>query len=113
MGLDPLATSPGRTIQAIFGTKFLEFAIPGLLEGLVEQLVHVLERDMLRGTAARRHMCWVGDGEGENPGQAGVAHAVFAREESRFVDGDRIGPARQAGYLFRARRGADGEEGGK
>jgi hypothetical protein len=83
--LDPLAAAARRAVDAVLGRVLLELAVPLLLEGDVAQLVHVLQGDAVRRAAFGRHVLWIGDGEPEDPPQAGVAHAVAALKLGRLV----------------------------
>lgn len=79
-GLDPLPAPPRRAVNPVLGGILLELPVPELLEGDVEELVDVLQRDAVRGAALGRHVLGVCDGELEDPAEAGVAHAVAAFE---------------------------------
>ena len=95
-GLDPLATAFGGAVEPVGGRVFLVFLIPFQLEFEVEELVDVLEGNVGAGAAGRGHVRGVGDGEGEDTAEAGVAHAVAAGEFGGFGDGDVVGHAGEA-----------------
>lgn len=96
-GFDPRAAVAGRAVDAVAGGVFLEFVVPGLLEGLVEELVDVFQRDVVAGAAAWGHVRGVGDGHGEDALEAGVAHAVGAGEFGGAGEGDGVVAAGEAG----------------
>lgn len=79
-GLDPLPAPPRRAVNPVLGGVLLELPVPELLEGDVEELVDVLQRDAIHRAALGRHVLGVRDGELEDPSQAGVTHAVAAFE---------------------------------
>lgn len=78
IGLDPLTAAFADTVDLVLRLVFEEFAIPGLLEFLVEEFVDVFEIDMFVCAAARRHMSWVCDGHLENASKTRVTHSMFA-----------------------------------
>jgi hypothetical protein len=56
---DPLATSAGWTVYSILCCILLELLVPQLLEFGVEQTLHMLQGNMICGTALWRHVLWV------------------------------------------------------
>jgi hypothetical protein len=85
LGLDPLATALHRAVDAVARRVLGKLTVPRLLEGRVEKAVHVLEWDVVRGTAPRRHLLGVGKGELKVAFQARVAHAMAAFELGGLV----------------------------
>ena len=85
---DPLAAATGRAVYAVFGGEFMVFLVPFHLEAEVEQLLHVFQGNVVLGAAPRRHVLGIGDGHGEDPSEAGVAHTVFASQLGGFGDGN-------------------------
>lgn len=71
----------------------MKFPVPGLLEIVVEQLLDVLERNVLRCTAFGRHVLRIVDGELEDTPQTGVAHSVAAAEFGGFGARNVVGEA--------------------
>lgn len=69
-GLDPLPTPLGRTVQPVFSRIFLVLLVPPHLEFQIEKIVDMLEWNMFRGAAFRRHVCRIGNGHGEDTLQA-------------------------------------------
>jgi hypothetical protein len=57
--LDPFTTAPCRAVESILGGVFLVFFVPEGLELVVEESIGVFQRNMVLGTASRRHMLWV------------------------------------------------------
>lgn len=81
-GLDPLPTSPLRTIQPVLRSILLILLVPLHLKFEVEEPINMFQRDVLGRLAAPwRHVLRVCEGEGEDAAEAGVAHSVGAGEE--------------------------------
>ena len=95
-GLDPLAAAFGGAVEPVGGRVFLVFLVPLPLELEVEELVDVLQGDVLGGAAGGGHVRGVGDGQGEDAAEAGVAHAVAAGQFRGFGDRDVVGHASEA-----------------
>ena len=87
-GLDPLAAATSGAVYAVLGGVFLVFLVPFHLEAQIEELLDVFKGNVVVGAAFWRHVLWVGDGEGEDSAEAGMAHAVGAGEFGGFGDGD-------------------------
>ena len=66
-GFDPLATSSGGTVDAIFGSVLLVFLIPFLLELCIKKLLHVFQGNMILSATFGRHVLRVSNGQGEYP----------------------------------------------
>ena len=81
-GFDPFAAAAGWTVKPVLCCIFLILLIPFHLELEIEQLVYVLERNVFGGAAFWGHMLGVGNGEGKDTAQAGMAHAVVASQTS-------------------------------
>lgn len=113
-GLDPFAAATRGAVEAVFGGVFLVLLVPFHLEFQVEEPVDVFEGDVLvRDAAFGGHVLRVGEGEGEDAAEAGVAHPVRAGEEGGAGRGVR-GEAGEAFDLFLRRRGSrfgDAEDG--
>lgn len=80
---DPLAALRCRAVDAILGVVFLVLAIPEDFELQVEEMVHMLERNMLFGAAARRHVSRISHRHLKNPLQAIVTHSMAAAKLRR------------------------------
>ena len=78
-GFDPGAAAPCGAVDAVFGRVFLELSVPFSFEAVVEKLIDVFEVDALFCAASGGHVLRVRCREGEDTGEAFVAHAVFAR----------------------------------
>ena len=76
--LDPFATSPCWTVNAVFGSVFLVFLVPFFLELGIEKLLDVFQRNVVLGAASGRHMLRIRDGQGEYSAQTRVTHAMIA-----------------------------------
>ena len=59
--LDPLPAPSRGAVDAVLGGELLEFSVPVLLEVDVEELLHVLEGDVVRGAAFRWHVLGIVD----------------------------------------------------
>lgn len=79
-GLDPLTAAARRAVYAVLRGVFLIFLVPGLLELEIEEAVYVLEGNVVGGAAFGRHVLGVGDRQGKDAAETGVAHAVLACE---------------------------------
>jgi hypothetical protein len=75
---DPFPAAFIRTVESIASGVFLIFLVPQSLELVIKKSLHVLERDVFRGAASRRHMLRVVRGEYELTLEAGVAHSMVA-----------------------------------
>ena len=64
--LDPFTTSASRTIYSVARSVFLELSIPSPFKVLIEQLIYMRKRYVLRGTAPGRHMCRISNGKVED-----------------------------------------------
>jgi len=98
---DPLATRAGGTVESVLGCVLLVFAIPFVLELVVEELIDVAKGDMFFCTASGGHVSWVGDRHGEDAAEAVMAHAMAAGEFGGFEVEDVVGTAgetRHSGY---------------
>ena len=89
IGFDPFATVTSRTVDAISCCVFLEFSVPGLFELLIEQLIDVFERNVLRRAAFWRHVGWISDRHGKNASQTVMAHPMctceFGGLDDRYI----------------------------
>lgn len=74
--LYPLATSSSRTVYTVFGSVLRELPIPGFLEGNIEEVVDMMERNMITSAASRWHMLGVCNREFEISFQTGMAHSM-------------------------------------
>ena len=54
--LDPFTTASSRAVDSIFSRVFLVFTIPLHFKLVIEQFLHMLQRDMISRTTTRRHM---------------------------------------------------------
>lgn len=97
--INPLAAALTRTIEPIRSAILIKLLIPPLLERLAEQVLNPLERYHLFGAALRRHELRVLRRQDEHPLDAGVAHAVPARQFGGLEHGDFIVAAGYAGYF--------------
>jgi len=77
-GFYPFAAAFCGAVGAVLGCVFLVFLVPFHFELDVEELVDVFEGDVFAGAAGWGHVRGVGDGHGEDPAEAGVAHTVAA-----------------------------------
>lgn len=93
---DPFPTAPRRAVYAVLGGVFLVFAVPLLLEAVIEESFDVFEIYTLGRAACRRHMLWVCSREGEYTTEAGMTHPVITRQFGAFRDGDVIAETRYA-----------------
>lgn len=113
-GLDPFAAAARGTVEAVLGRVLLVLVVPFHLELEIEEPVDVFEGDVLvRDAALGGHVLRVGEGEGEDAAQAGVAHSVGAGEEGG-AGGGVGGEAGEAFDLFFWWRGSgfgDAEDG--
>ena len=82
--LDPLSAFLGWTVDAIPCRILSKLAVPLLLESVVKQPLHVLQRNMLCRAALRGHVGWISDGESEASLEAAMAHAVAAAQLRRL-----------------------------
>lgn len=82
--LNPFTAFPINTVEAIAGGELGEFAIPGLLEAVIKKAIHVLEGNVLLGTAPRGHVLRVGDGHFKDAFETRVAHAMATLEICTF-----------------------------
>jgi hypothetical protein len=57
--LDPFSTFACWTIYSILCGKFLELAIPGLLELDVKELIDMFKRNVIGRATFGRHMLWI------------------------------------------------------
>ena len=102
--LYPFPTFGRRAVDAVLGVVFLVFSVPVSLKSEIEELVHVLERDVVVCAASRGHMSWVFHRHLEDPLQALMAHAMAACKLGRAWVRDIVGGAGQAFYKTRWRR---------
>ena len=77
-GFDPFAAVLLGAVDAVFGCEFTVFLVPLFLEFKVEEFVDMFEVDVVRGAAFRGHVLGIGNTEGEDAAEAGVAHPVVA-----------------------------------
>lgn len=73
---EPLATAFVRAVKSILGSKLLILLVPCPLKVVVEQAVHMLQRDVRGCTAFRRHVLWVSYGKLKHPFETFIAHAM-------------------------------------
>ena len=98
--LNPFAATACRTIDPIPCIVFLEFPIPSLLEVLVEQFLHMLQRDMLGSATPGWHVCRIRNRHVEDTSQAVMTHAVCAGEFCGFGHRHIVRATSQTRYLF-------------
>lgn len=81
--LDPLTTVLVGTVDAVRGGEFLEFAIPVALKLVIKQMLDVLERNVVVGTAPWWHVLWIRNGHFKDASETRVAHAMAAFQLGR------------------------------
>jgi hypothetical protein len=59
--LDPFSAPLGWTVEPVPSRELCKLLVPGLLEGVVEQSVDMLKRDVVCGATLRRHELRVRD----------------------------------------------------
>ena len=77
----PFAATLRWAIQPIRGCEFCISLVPQRFELYVKQLIHMLQRYVVCGTAPRGHMGRVGDRQGEDASETGITHSMSASEE--------------------------------
>lgn len=82
---DPHPATFGRTVDSILRLIFLVLPVPFDLELRIKQLLNMLERDVIRRTALRRHVLWISQGHGEYSFQAIMAQMMRASKLRRFA----------------------------
>ena len=85
LGADELAAALLGAVVTVAGRVLDEFFVPGPLEFVVKQAVHVFQGYGGRGAALGRHVLWVCDGQLEASLEARVAHPVAAFELGRLA----------------------------
>lgn len=100
---DPLATIPRRAVDAVSGRILMEFPVPGLFELLVEELVDILERNVLRSATFWWHVSRVADRHRKDAAQATMAHPVRTGKFRRLDDWYVVRAASETAHLFETR----------
>lgn len=98
--LDPLATMARWAVDAVSGGILMELPVPGLFEALVEELVDILERNVLRSAAFWWHVGRIADRHCKDAAQTTMAHSVCTGKFCRLDIGTSSEPqVRQATFL--------------
>ena len=100
---DPLATMARWAVDAVSGRVLMEFPVPGLFELLVEELVDILERNVLRSATFWWHVGRVADRHRKDAAQAAMAHPVRTGEFRCLDNWYVVRAASEAGHLFETR----------
>lgn len=100
---DPLATMARRAVDTVSGRIFMELPVPDLFELLVEELVDILERNVLRSATFGWHVGRVADRHRKDAAQATMAHPVRTGKFRCLDDWYVVRAASETGHLFETR----------
>lgn len=99
LGADELVAALLGAVDAVAGRILDELLIPGPLEIVVKQAVHVFQGDGGRGATLGWHVLWVCNGQLEASLEARVAHPVAAFKLGRLPGGEVV-PADDTFHYF-------------